>query len=239
MAGILTAVFGAIGGFVSRVASFVGSTITAIGSTVCGAAKGFIGAVAKIGVETVGAIKEAVGFVGTIMHSIAEIVLGMKLEDTSEELGAKAVQAEKSIDDFDGDAEAYIHYLNDEIELDRARFEKMTSEEKIGCEAIGITLETKAVEQKLGGVEIPEESLAELGKIHMAGIDIDAVKLLDIIKQLKESGITNMNDIVDYLEGKGDSDRIKTGEALKSAMGDGALERIYQIRDAVIRNEEN
>lgn len=237
--GLIAMAIGAVGSLVSGVASFVGSAITTIGSTVCGAAKGFIGAVAKIGVETVGAIKEAVGFVGEMIHTIAEIVLDMKLEDTPEELGAKALQAEKSIDDFNGEAEAYIRYLKDEIELDRARFEKMTSEEKLGCEAIGITLETKAVEQKLGGVEIPEESLAELGKIHMAGIDIDAVKLLDIIKMLKESGITNMNDVVDYLEGKGDSDRIRTGEALKSAMGEGALERIYQIRDAVIRNEEN
>lgn len=230
---------GAIGSFVSGAVSFVSGAISTIGATVCGAAKGFIGAVAKIGIDGVSSIKEAVGFVGKIMHTIAEIVLNMDLKDSSEELGAKAVQAEKGIKDFEGNAEAYIKYLQDEINLDRARFEKMSSEEKLGCEAIGITLETKAVEQKLGGVEIPVESLAEIGKIHMAGIEIDAIKLLSVLKALRESGITDMNDVVDYLEGKGDSDRIKTGEALKSAMGEGASEKIYQIRDAIIKTEEN
>lgn len=237
--GFFSTIIGVVGSVISGAVSFISGAVSTVGTAVCGAAKGFIGAVAKIGVETVGAIKEAVGFVGEIMHSIAEIVLGIDLEDSSEELGAKAVQAEKGIEDFDGDAEAYIRYLKNEIELDKVRFNKMTEEEKLGCEAIGITLETKAVEQKLGGVEIPEESLAELGKIRMAGIDIDAAKLLSIIKALRESGITNMNDVVDYLEGKGDSDRIKTGEALKSAMGEEALDRIYQIRDAVIKSEEN
>lgn len=236
---VLGLVAGAIGGLISGAVSFVSGAVSTIGATVCGAAKGFIGAVAKIGIDSIGAIKEAVGFVGKIMHTIAEIVLNMDLKDSSEELGAKAVQAEKGIEDFDGDAEAYIKYLQDEIKLDRARFEKMSPEEKLGCEAIGITLETKVVEQKLGGVEIPVESLAELGKIHMAGIAIDAAKLLNIIKELKESGITNLNDVVDYLEGKGDSDRVKTGEALKNAMGEGAAEKIYQIRDAVIKTEEN
>lgn len=228
-----------IGSAISGVASFIGSAVSTIGATVCSAAKGFIGAVAKIGVNTFEKIKEAVGFVGNIMHTIAEIVLNTELKDSPEELGAKAMQAEKGIEEFDGDAEAYIKYLRDEIKLDRARFEAMKPEEKLGCEAVGITLETKAVEQKLGGVEIPAESLAELGKLHMAGITIDAVKLLNVIKALKESGITNLNDVVDYLEGTGDSDRIKTGEALKNAMGEDASEKIYQVRDAIIKMEDN
>lgn len=236
--GAFGAVICAAGSLISGAVSYIGGAISTIGPVVCEAAKGFISAVAKIGVD-LGKLKEVVNFVGSIMHIIAEIVMNINLEDTTEELGAKAVQAEKGIEDFDGDAEAYIRYLKDEIELDRVKFENMSQEEKMGCEAIGITLETKAVEQKLGGVEIPEACLAELGKIHMVGIEIDAVKLLNVIKALRESGITNMNDVVDYLEGKGDSDRIKTGEALKSAMGEGSLERIYQIRDAVLKTEEN
>ncbi|MCM1123518.1 MAG: hypothetical protein NC416_13125 [Eubacterium sp.] len=225
-------------GAISAVGNFISGAVSSIGSFIGGFAKGVVGAVAKIGIGSIEVVAGAINFVGEVMHEIVNL-LGIKSEVSPEILGAKAVQAEQNIEDFDGDAEAYIQYLKEEIELDKEKFNQMTSEEKLGCEVIGITLETKAVEKKLGGIEISEESLAELGKIHMAGIDINAGKLLDIIKVLKESGITNMDDVVDFIEERGKSDRIKTGEVLEHAIGEGAEEKIEQLQEAARKYEED
>ena len=66
-----------------------------------------------------------------------------------------------------------------------------------------------------------------------------AEKLVDVVQSVKQSGITNMNDIVEYLEGKGNSDRLKTGEVLTEALGENALERILNLKDAVRKYEED
>lgn len=219
---------------VSNVCSFVGGCIDKIGSAVGGLAKGAVGIVSKIpGIGSLINIAQVIGFVAKVIHVVADI-LGIKSEEDPEVLGAKAKQTDKTIDDFDGDAETYIQYLKEEVELDKEKFDQMTPEEKLGCKAVGLSLETKAVEKKLGGVEIPPESLATLGKIHMAGVDeIDPKKLLDVIKSLQAAGITNMNDVVEYLEGKGDSDRIKTGKALKEAIGEDADVKINELKEVV------
>lgn len=227
-----------IGGAISAVGSFISSVVSNIGPVVGGFAKGLFGIVTKIsGIGGFIGIANTINFIGAVMHAVANL-LGIKSEENPEVLGAKAAQAEKKIEDFDSDAEAYIQYLREEVELDKEKFDKMTPEEKLGCEVVGISLETKAVEQKLGGIEIPEESLVELGKIYLAGIEIDVEKVLNTIKSLKEAGITNMNDVVEYLEERGDSDRFKTGEVLERAIGEGAEEKIDQVKDALRKYEE-
>lgn len=230
--------FSALGTAISAVGSFIGGCASNIGAVIGGFAKGVVGVVSKIpGIGSLITVAEVIGFIAKVIHAIADM-LGIKSEDDPEVLGAKAEQAEKTIDDFDGDVEAYIRYLKEEIALDKEKFDQMTPEEKLGCKAVGLSLETKAVEKKLGDVEITPESLATLGKIYLVdGVEIDSKELLAVMKNLKEAGITNMNDVVEYLEGKGDSDRIKTGEALKEAIGERADDRINQIKD-VIRSFE-
>lgn len=225
---------GWIGNAISTVGSFIGGCVSKIGSAIGGNAKGVVGIVAKIpGIGPFINVAQVIGFIAKVIHAVADL-LGIKSEEDPEVLGAKAEQSEKTIDDFDGDAEAYIKYLKEEVELDKQKFEQMTPEEKLGCKAIGLSLETKAVENKLGGVGITPESLAVLGKIHMAGnTEIDAKELLSVIKSLKAAGITNMNDVVEYLECNGNSDRVKTGEVLKEAIGEDADDKINQIKDAV------
>ena len=221
-------------GIIGTVGSFILGCASKIGPAIAGIAKGVVGIVSKIQeVGTISNISKVIGFIGKVVHAIAEL-LGIKSEEDPEILGAKAEQSEKTIDEFDGDAEAYIKYLKEEVELDKQKFDQMTPEEKLSCKAVGLSLETKAVENKLGGVKITPESLAILGKIYMSGnAEIDAKKLLSVIESLKAAGITNMNDVVDYLEGKGNSDRVRTGEVLKEAIGEGADDKINQIKDAV------
>lgn len=225
-----------ISGIISTVGSFISSAASTIGSVISEFAKSAFGFIAKIpifGLE----LANIISIAAKIIHEVVNF-LGIKSEEDPEVLGAKAEQSDKSLEDFDNDVETYIQYLKEEVELDKERFDKMTPEEKMGCKAIGMALETKAVEEKIGGIEISPECLATLIKIQSAGINIDAKELVGIIQILKEQGITNMNDVVELLEGKGNSDRIKTGEALSIALGAGATIKILDLQDAVRKYEE-
>lgn len=231
--GFLSAVGGAISSIGSAVCGAIGSVAGKVGSAVSGFAKSFIGIVSHPMIS----MKEAIEFIADVVHFIA-VRLGIVTEDDPEILGAKAEQAEKGIEDFDDDVEAYIKYLKEEVELDKEKFENMTPEERMGCKTVGLTLETKAIENKIGGVQITPECLALLVKLHLVGTEIDPKELLNTIKGIKAAGITNMNDVVDYLEGKGNSDRIHTGEVLKEVIGEGAEEKIGEWKESVRKYEE-
>ena len=230
--------FSAIGSVISSVGSFISGAISSIGSAIGGFAKSAFSIIAKLPIPELDII-DILSIASKIIHAVVDF-LGIKSEEDPEILGAKAEQKnEKNIEDFDNDVEAYIRYLKEEVELDKERFDKMTPEEKMGCKAIGMALETKAVEEKIGGIEISPECLATLTKIQSAGINIDAKELVGIVQAFKEQGITNLNDVVEFLDGKGSSDRIKTGEALATALGDGAITKILDLQDAVRKYEED
>lgn len=221
---------------ISAVGSFISGVASNIGTVVSNFAKSTLSIMTKLPIPGLG-IVNAISTAASIIHGVVKI-LGIKTEEDPEILGAKAEQSEKSLDDFDNDVESYIKYLKEEVQLDKERFEELTPEEKLGCKAIGMALETKVVEEKIGSVEISPECLGTLVKIHSAGIDIDSNELVNIIKILKDQGITKMSDVVDALEGKGNSDRIKTNEALKTALGENSEEKIYELQDAVRKYEE-
>ena len=221
--------FSAIGSVISSVGSFISGAVSSIGSAIGGFAKSAFSIIAKLPIPELDII-DILSIASKIIHAVVDF-LGIK---------SKAEQKnEKNIEDFDNDVEAYIRYLKEEVELDKERFDKMTPEEKMGCKAIGMALETKAVEEKIGGIEISPECLATLTKIQSAGINIDAKELVGIVQAFKEQGITNLNDVVEFLDGKGSSDRIKTGEALATALGDGAITKILDLQDAVRKYEED
>lgn len=228
---------GWISSAISAVGSFISGAASSIGTAISGFAKSAFDIMTKLhipGLEIINIISIA----ANIIHAVVDF-LGIKSEENPEVLGAKAEQSDKSLEDFDNDVEKYIKYLKEEVELDKEKFDKMTPEEKLGCKAIGMALETKAVEEKIGGIEISPECLATLTKIQSAGININAKELVDIVQVLKEEGVTNLNDVVELLDGKGSSDRMKTGEALTTALGDNATDRIIELQDAVRKFEED
>lgn len=228
---------GWISSAISAVGSFISSAATTIGTAISGFAKSAFGIMAKLPIPGL-EIDNIISIAAKIIHAVVDF-LGIKSEEDPEILGAKAEQSDKSLEDFDNDVEAYIKYLKEEVELDKEKFDKMTLEEKMGCKAIGMALETKAIEGKIGGIDISPECLATLTKIQSAGINIDAKELVGIVQVLKESGVTNLNDVVEFLDGKGSSDRIKTGEALAAALGDGVTAKILDLQDAVRKYEED
>lgn len=128
-------------------------------------------------------------------------------------MGAKIAQAEKGIDDFDS-IEAYISYLKDGIKLDKEKFEALSTEERVAYSITGMAVEAGAIGEKLG-VEIPAEVVELVAKVAAIGkIAVEAKEIISLVSKIKEEGIDNLSDVCDCLKGSGDSDSLRTGEAL-------------------------
>lgn len=192
-----------LGGAVSAVCSVgrsICSGVASFASTISEVAKG----VAPVIVEGLKEITKVLAeikipeVIVTTVEIIAEVVefIGKKLglideENTAEELGFKAQEADKKPDDFDS-IEEYIEYLRDEIEIDREKFDNLKDEEKLSCSAIGSTILAKGISEKKG-VELSGEFLAEVAKQKMKGEEVD--KYID---NFKKNGL-KMDLMKDYL----------------------------------------
>lgn len=221
---------------ISVVGSFIGSLAPAIGPVVAGFAKSALSLISKLPIPGL-SVPDMVSLAAKAIHAVVEI-LKINSDEDPEILGAKAEQSDKSVEDFDNNVEKYIKYLNEEVELDKERFERMTSEQRLGCRVVGMSLETKAIEEHIGGVYISPDCLATLTKLQAAGINIDYKELVSVVEAMKKAGITNLGDLVEFLEGKGESDRLKTREALVQALGENADGKIFEYLDAVRKYEE-
>lgn len=158
-------------------------------------------------VEFAQMIDKAADVMGDVLYA-----LGINA-DPADVIGAKIVQADKGIDDFDS-IEAYINYLKNEIELDKEKFDALSTEEKIAYSITGMAVEAGAIGEKLG-VEIPVEAVELVAKVAEIGkIAVEAKEIISLISKLKDEGIVNLNDVCDCLNGSGESDRLKTGEVL-------------------------
>lgn len=152
-------------------------------------------------------IDKAAEIMGDVLYAI-----GIN-SDPADILGAKIAQADKGMDDFDS-VEAYITYLKNEIELDKEKFDSLSSEEHVTYSITGMAVEASAIGERLG-VEIPADAVELVAKIAEIGkIAVEAKEMISLISKLKDEGVTNLNDVCDCVQGKGDSDRLKTGDAL-------------------------
>ena len=123
---------------ISGVVDFISETVSRIGPVLCEFAKDVFKVFSKIPIEGV-KLEHVISIASSIIHGVLEI-LGISLKDEPEILGAKAEQCDKNLDDFD-DVKSYIHFLQNEVELDKERFDRLTFEEKLGCKMVGMTLE--------------------------------------------------------------------------------------------------
>lgn len=211
-----------IGGIVSGAASVISGIASTVGTAISTFAAGAVKTMSKV-LEVVPevmrpSLTRVFEVVSNVIHAIADL-LGIKGEEDPTVTGMKAEQADKKPEDFDS-TQDYIEYLKNDIELDKEKFAKMSEDEKLGYRAIGLSLETKAVEEKMG-VEVGQDMLDVLTKIKLSDkVDISAADLLHIMQTLKKNNITNMDAFAEYLTGKGTSDRVETGIALKEAIKD-------------------
>ena len=104
-------------------------------------------------------VDTAADIMGDVLH-----VLGIN-SDPADVMGAKIVQADKKSDEFDT-IQAYIEYLKNEVELDKEKFDALSTEEKVAYGIVGMAVEANAIGEKLG-VEISAdvvEMAAKIGK---------------------------------------------------------------------------
>lgn len=152
-------------------------------------------------------IDKAADIMGDVLYA-----LGIST-DPADVMGAKIAQADKGIEDFDS-IEAYIIYLKNEIELDKEKFDALSTEERVAYSITGMAVEAGAIGEKLGA-EIPAEAVELVAKVAEIGkIVVEAKEIVLLISKLKDEGIVNINDVCDCFKGTGESDRLKTGEAL-------------------------
>lgn len=227
----LGALIGAIATAVTTVAGWVASAGTAIMAS----AGGFLGKVGSTiatwahkaieGIKTIAGkvwdkIPEIVETSGKVIHSVSD-ALGVQSEEDPAMLAYKADISDKKLEDFDGDTVAYIEHLKNKIKLDKEqqkKFEKLTPHQKAVYGVVGSSMETRAIEQK-AGVVIPPEVYPEIYRIKESGaVELSGTAIVGIMETLKEKGITNMGDAIDYLKGKGEGNTVKTGDALEDAM---------------------
>ena len=215
-----------VGSFISSVGSAISSGLSAVGSAICrgvsalctaiagtslGSAIG--GVVSKL-VTTIGVafppleIINAIIIVASIVAKIAEAI-GIKEKDKDEpdELAMKAEKSDKKPEDFDS-TEAYIKYLQKEIELtdeDKEKLENMDDEKRSAYRATGTYLYTKCINEKLGfdttGLKNPEligitaDILTDLAKLNKILSPSDFVVYS---KHLQSAGLS-LDDFSNYL----------------------------------------
>ena len=188
--------FSAIGSFVSGAVSAISSAIGSIGSALASSAGHFL----KVASPWLGAVMQVI--------QVVSMLLGiLNSEDDIEELGAKAMEADKKPEDFDSNAE-YIDYLRNDIELDREKFENATDVEKTARQAVGASIVIKGIEEKKG-FDIPVTTWVAMAKL---GLEDKAEEIDKILETFKDG---KLEDFVDYTEGKLEAKKeVEVGDSL-------------------------
>lgn len=141
-------------------------------------------------IETIG--KNLPKVIDTV-DAISLAVDVLRPNERAEELGAKALAADKKPEDFD-QINDYIEYLRNDVEVDS---NSLSSEpvDVLTRQAVGATIAIKGVGESLG----TDVSLPFLNAVGRLGLDPKLV--IEIIKVYAESGLS-ADDVGKYLENK-------------------------------------
>lgn len=187
--------FGFIGSIIGGVCSAISSVVSAVGSAIATTATALV----KIAGATIDGVISVIKSVGVALGVVTP-------EDNLEELGDKAMNADKKVEDFEYVSD-YIQYLKDEVAFDKANFDKLEDKDKLARKALGATIVTKGIEEKKD-VSIPLEFWVEADKQKMTHKEINGV-----IDTFKDNNISN--NFADFCQGKLDyKDEVKTGNLL-------------------------
>lgn len=163
--------------------------------------------------STIEAITIAIKVIGAAIGALAE-ALGLTKEESPEEIGMKAEEAEKQgikPENFDSYSE-YIEHLRNNIEVDKDKLINLSPEDKLKYTAVGAVILAKGIEEEVN-MEIPAEFIAEIGKLKLEAQDVRAY-----IESFKEFGL-NLKDFSNYFKGTISDDRYeKVGNSIESAI---------------------
>lgn len=197
-----------IGGVISAVAPVIGPALSTVASFV--ATK--LPVVLQIAAPYVSAIT-------SIVTSVGEMLKIAPPGEQPAELGAKMMQENVRAKREGELTQEYLEYLRS-IPLDKEKFEKMSEEEKLGCEVIGDTILAEAIREDTG-VELPGEFLIALPKTNMG-----AQMTYNLIKAFSSNGINSMGQFNDYLAGDiiNEDTALQVGDAIRSAISSNSPE---------------
>jgi len=149
----------------------VGSAISSVCSAAVSVVSSIGGSLGKVAGLAGNLLKVAGPYINTIM-TVVQIVsqlLGiLKQDETPEELGDKAVRADKQPEDFDTTQE-YIDYLREEVEFDKEEFDKLSDEEKLARSAVGTAISMKAINETKG-FDVSLNTWTSMAKLYDKGI---------------------------------------------------------------------
>lgn len=167
---------------IPTVVSIITKLATSIGPT--------IAKYAPIIIKTIG--QNLPAFIKTIEGiSLAADVL--KPSEKVDELGAKAMAADKTPEDFD-QINDYINYLRSDVKVDESTLSNDSIDVSVR-RAIGTSIALKALGSELN----TDISLPFLNKVCELGVESKV--LLEIIKSYSESGL-NPDDVEAYIDGE-------------------------------------
>jgi len=160
--------FSGIGSFISGAVSVVASVIGSIGSAVACFATNLL----KVSAPYIGPIIEAITLVGKLLDVLNS-------NDDVEELGNKAIQADKKPEDFDSISE-YIDYLRNDITIDKDKLKSSDKSTELANKVIGTSITAKGIEEKLD-TNIAMEFWKEVIKQKLKETEI--VKTIEVYKK--------------------------------------------------------
>ena len=191
-----------IGGIVSAVAPVIGPAL----STAATFISTKLPTILQVAVTCVNAIS-------TIVTSVGEMLKIAPPGEQSAELGAKTMQ-ENVRPKREGElTQEYLDYLRS-VPLDKDKFDKMSEEEKLGCEVVGDVMLADSIRENTG-VELSGNFLMAIPKVNLG-----TQTVYNLIKAFSNSGINSMEQFNDYLAGDiaNEEAAMKVGDAIKSAI---------------------
>ena len=187
-----------IGSFVSGAVSVVSSAVGSIGSVLATSASTLL----KIASPYLATISTIVQIIGAVLNIL-------KPEESVDEIGDKAMSADKQVEDFNT-TEEYIEYLRDEVSFNKDEFDKLSKEDKIARTAVGTSIVMKAIDEKKG-VTISTDTWITLAKLQESGNLKDVKEFDKILDTFKDNQI----DLKKYVDGKLDGEQnLQVGDKL-------------------------
>lgn len=191
-----------IGGIVSAVAPVIGPVLSGIASFITTKLPTILSVAAT-----------CVSSISSIVTSISDMLKIAPPGEDPAELGAKTLQ-ENVRPKREGElTQEYLDYLR-EVPLDTEKFDKMSEEEKLGCEVVGDAMLANSIYESTG-VELSNDFLMAIPKINL-----EAQTVYNLIKEFSNRGINSMTEFNDYLAGDivNEEKAMKVGDAVKSAI---------------------
>lgn len=139
-------------------------------------------------IETVG--KNLPKLINTV-EAISRVADVLKPNECADELGAKAMAAEKKPEDFE-QINDYIDYLRNDVEIDVENL-STDSVDVITRQAVGVAIATKGIGKALEA----DVSIPFLNTI--SNLDIDPKVAIALVKSYEASGL-NADDVQKYLD---------------------------------------